>query len=1011
MKDTLNQDELAIIVRGKITVKMLSWPRRCLSVSQFTARPVRTWRPQGRLLLEQLEDRVVPSTVQFSVASETVSQSAGTFTIPVNLAGNVSSTTSSITYGLALGGTSYPAGLALDASGNLYFTDGASGVDKVTPAGVVSTFLSGNSTPNNPIDSSGLAFDTAGNLYIANWRIGTVSEVTPAGIVSTFSSAFNSPTALAFDAAGNLYVADSSGAVSKVTPAGVVSTFASAGLSKPDGLAFDAAGNLFVANAGNGTLSEVTPAGAVSTFAFEFDDPAGLAFDAAGDLFVANAGNGTVSEVTPAGVVSTFASGFASPTALAFDSTGRLYVLQNSAIDKVTPDGVVSAFLVGLSEPQGLAADAAGNLFVANNGNGTVSEVTPAGVVSTFASGFDKPSGLTFDSAGNLFVANNGNGTVSEVTPAGAVSTFASGFDDPTGLAFDAAGNLFVANLGNGTVSEVTPEGVVSTFASGFGGPTALAIDGEGNLYVANVVADSLSAESVVDKVTPAGVISTFVSESGEAQGLAFDAAGTLYISAFYYYDSGFSPNPVDTYYGILYEVTPAGGTANAIANVFADPTGLAFDSLGNLYLADVGYSSGPILYKVPAYGSVTFTLGGSAVAGANYSGVTASPLVFPAGVTTAFITGTLLPNPSASSETLTFTLGTPTGTSLGSPSVNTLTIPAFGDIAGVVFHDDNANGVLDAGEQGLPNQTVQCLSDGQVVETTTTDANGDYSLTGLAPGAYTVSQVLFGGELQSTPSTGSLQVTVTAGATTSNQDFGDVLTSSVVPLVLPSSSSFPAQGNANADYVEALYRAILNRNADPGGLIGWVGELNNGVPRLQVVQAIWDSPEHFTQEVTNFYLTILGRQPDSAGLSAWVQQMEMGAPEQAVAAAFLLSPEYLGQGDLNFVDHLYSSILGRSADAAGAASWLALLGDDSAGNPTQTPTLTPAQVVDSFITSTESLERLVEGDYEVMLQRQADAAGLNAWVQELQQGLPFASIGQQFLATDEFFNNAAANG
>ena len=104
------------------------------------------------------------------------------------------------------------------------------------------------------------------------------------------------------------------------------------------------------------------------------------------------------------------------------------------------------------------------------------------------------------------------------------------------------------------------------------------------------------------------------------------------------------------------------------------------------------------------------------------------------------------------------------------------------------------------------------------------------------------------------------------------------MLTSVTVPLVLPPSSAFPAQGNANADYVEALYRAILSRNADAGGLSAWVSDLNNGVPRLQVVQSIWISPEHFTREVTAFYLTILGRQPDSAGLSAWVQTMEMGA-------------------------------------------------------------------------------------------------------------------------------------
>ena len=71
---------------------------------------------------------------------------------------------------------------------------------------------------------------------------------------------------------------------------------------------------------------------------------------------------------------------------------------------------------------------------------------------------------------------------------------------------------------------------------------------------------------------------------------------------------------------------------------------------------------------------TVPFALGGTATAGTDYSGVTASPLVFPAGTTTEDITGT--PPRPGPSQTLTFTLGTPTGgAALASPSVNTLTI------------------------------------------------------------------------------------------------------------------------------------------------------------------------------------------------------------------------------------------------------------------------------------------------------------------------------------------------
>jgi len=71
---------------------------------------------------------------------------------------------------------------------------------------------------------------------------------------------------------------------------------------------------------------------------------------------------------------------------------------------------------------------------------------------------------------------------------------------------------------------------------------------------------------------------------------------------------------------------------------------------------------------------SVPFTLGGTSASGTDYSGISTSPLTFPTGTTTEYITGHTLSDPGAN-KTLTFTLGTlPAGFILGSPSVNTLT-------------------------------------------------------------------------------------------------------------------------------------------------------------------------------------------------------------------------------------------------------------------------------------------------------------------------------------------------
>jgi hypothetical protein len=186
--------------------------------------------------------------------------------------------------------------LAFDAAGNLYVVNwGSSTVSKVTPAGVVSTFVA--SGLNNP---NGSAIDSLGNLYVGNYNGWSVSKVTPSGAVSTFAGSLVYPMGLAFDAAGDLYVVDSSSdTVSKVTSAGAVSRLAITGLDWPQGLAFDAAGNFYVANSGNNTISKVAPSGAVSTFVSSgLNSPVGLAFDA-GDLYVANSGNNTISKIAP----------------------------------------------------------------------------------------------------------------------------------------------------------------------------------------------------------------------------------------------------------------------------------------------------------------------------------------------------------------------------------------------------------------------------------------------------------------------------------------------------------------------------------------------------------------------------------------------------------------------------------------------------------------------------------------------------------------------------------------
>jgi sugar lactone lactonase YvrE len=269
-----------------------------------------------------------------------------------------------------------PAGIGVDRVGNLYIADaGNHRVRKVAVDGAIST-VAGNGDAGylNPL---GAAVDAAGNLYIAdaaNHRIrkvglgGAMSTVAGNGISgysgdggSATEAGLNYPSGIAVDSAGNLYIADTySQRIRKVAVDGTISTVA---------------GNGNAAYAGDGG-----PAVEASLY-----DPVGVAVDVGGNVYIADSGNLRVRKIGGDGRISTVAgngdAGYLHPTGIAVDAAGSVYIAdcRNHRIRRVAINGTISTVDVVLYGASGVALDAVGNLFVADTYGQAVHEITGPG--------------------------------------------------------------------------------------------------------------------------------------------------------------------------------------------------------------------------------------------------------------------------------------------------------------------------------------------------------------------------------------------------------------------------------------------------------------------------------------------------------------------------------------------------------------------------------------------------------------------------------------------------------
>ena len=287
--------------------------------------------------------------------------------------------------------------------------------------------------------------------------------------------------------------------------------------------------------------------------------------------------------------VTTLPWSFDQPAGVAVDSLGNVYVADSTMILKITSSGTLSTM-------------AGSNVSGTSDGIGAVAS-------------FTLPQGIAVDSVGNVYVTDSNN-LIRKITTSGVVTTCRMGMSSLLkGIAVDSAGNIYVADYNNQLILKITVGGKVSKLAGGgpgysndgvgtaasFNRPTGVAVDSFENVYVAD------SYNGAIRKITPSGVVSTLAGSGpaginngtgttasfNEPTGVAVDSSGNVYVA-----DSGnhvireiTADGVVTTLAGSGYHDLGPKRSRNGKGTIasFFHPQDVAVDSFGNVYVADTG--------------------------------------------------------------------------------------------------------------------------------------------------------------------------------------------------------------------------------------------------------------------------------------------------------------------------------------------------------------------------------------------------------------------------------------
>ncbi len=571
----------------------------------------------------------------------------------------------------------YPTGVAVDSAGNLYIAEqGGNRLRKVFASTGIITTLAGIGTAGFTGDGAaatsaelngptGVAVDSAGNLYIADEGNGRIREVAAAtGVITTVAgngiagfsndggianfAEFVFPTSVAVDSAGNLYIADQgNNRICKVTAStGIITTVAgngiqgfngdgaaatSASLNLPRGVALDSDGNLYIGDYGNAVIRKVAAGtGIITTVAgntgkgfsgdgglathSELDNPQGVAVDSAGNLYIADSYFALIRRVDSATgsafLPNTNVGSSSIPVNVLLQPTTNLTL---SSITAAVSQGGVQEYTVGtisgctLSPTYTLSsADTCVVPITFSPGypgerDVALTAVTSQGTVSFGLSGIGQGPLATLTPGIISTVA--GNGTAG-FTGDGAAATSAE-LHEPRRVTLDSAGNLYIADAANNRIRKVAAKtGVITTVA----GNGTQGSSGDGG------------AATSAELNYPGNV--------------AVDSAGNLYIA-----DTGnHRVRKVAAGTGIITTVAGNGtfgfsgdGGAGTSAELY-NPYSAAVDRAGNLYIADEGNNR---VRKVAAGTGIITTVAGNGTGGFSGDGAaaTSAELKYPSGV------------------------------------------------------------------------------------------------------------------------------------------------------------------------------------------------------------------------------------------------------------------------------------------------------------------------------------------------------------------------------------------